>query len=221
MKHSNILGAAAALSAALILGACGNQQETAVTTVATETTIAPETTVPTTTQETTQTAPETTTDVSEEKESTEGSSLVNPMKQAESSEDFKALDLSLYLPEDPSWCSGAVYYIIDQNVAHIKFYDNSTKSDAVARAAKEELGDVSGVYYNFDDTKEMKQEIEVKAGEKVQIKVQLVVDGSDIPGVLASWNYNGTNFTLWEDKGKNSPESVAKLAEEIAKLNAE
>lgn len=148
--------------------------------------------------------------------SDETTQMVNPMKKVTSSDDFETIGLSLSLPNSESWCDGVSHFIIDGKVAQISFHDAIVSSDAVVRAGKEDLEDFSGVYYKFDDTKEFQWEATAPSGDIIPIRIQLVIDGSDIPGVLATWSYKGTKYTLWEDEGKHDPASVAKLAMEIA-----
>lgn len=144
----------------------------------------------------------------------------NPLKKVESSDDFQAIGLSLKLPENDSWYENAIYQIIDGQIAEICFFDVHGESEASVRAAKEDLGDVSGVYYKFDEAKTKIWSTAAAAGQTIEIAVQVVVEGSDFHGVLASWNYDGVNYTLWEDNGADRADTIAKMAMEIAKRSS-
>lgn len=81
------------------------------------------------------------------------SALPNPIVDVGSSEDFEAAGLRLWLPANKEWYSDPDYSMIGDKAAQILFYDEITKSDAIARAAKSEEGDISGIYYVFDDSR--------------------------------------------------------------------
>lgn len=144
-------------------------------------------------------------------------SLANPMRPVDSEKDFTALGLPLSLPEDESWCSKRTHFIIDGKVAQISFYDEVTKSNALARAGNETDGDPSGIYYNFDKEKEETWSASMADGTQVVITVSVTVDNSDIHGVLAAWTYKGVRYSLWEDSARDQTNEVGKLAVEIAK----
>lgn len=151
--------------------------------------------------------------------SKEEASVVNPMQEVLSSEDFKQIELNLNMYEDESWIEVDSFYIIGGEIAEINFYDKHSDSSAYVRAAKEELGDISGLYYKFED-EETKLTARTSANEDININLKVLADGSDINGTLATWTYQGTNYFLWEDNGKKQPDTVGKLAVELAKLNA-
>lgn len=144
-------------------------------------------------------------------------SLGNPMKPVDSEKDFTALGLHLSLPENEAWCSGRSYFIIDGKVAQIAFYDEMTKSDAIARAGSEQNGDPSGIYYNFDEEKEETWTAFMDGGTQIDITVSVTVDNSDVHGVLAAWTYKGVRYSLWEDSARDHISEVGKLAVEMAK----
>lgn len=144
-------------------------------------------------------------------------SLANPVKPVDSEKDFTSLGLPLSLPEDDDWCSKRAYFIIDGKVAQIAFYDEVTKSTAMARAGNETDGDPSGIYYNFDKEKEETWSASMADGTQVDITVSVTVDNSDIHGVLAAWTYKGVRYSLWEDSARDQTSEVGKLAVEIAK----
>lgn len=144
-------------------------------------------------------------------------SLANPMRPVDSEKDFTALGLPLSLPENESRCSKRAYFIIDGKVAQISFYDEVTKSNALARAGNETDGDPSGIYYNFDTEKEETWSASMADGTQVDITVSVTVDNSDIHGVLAAWTYKGVRYSLWEDSARDQTSEVGKLAVEIAK----
>lgn len=144
-------------------------------------------------------------------------SLANPVKPVDSEKDFTSLGLPLSLPEDDDWCSKRAYFIIDGKVAQIAFYDEVTKSTAMARAGNETNGDPSGIYYNFDKEKEETWSASMADGTQVDITVSVTVDNSDIHGVLAAWTYKGVRYSLWEDSARDQTNEVGKLAVEIAK----
>lgn len=152
-------------------------------------------------------------------ETKEQSSMVNPMHKVTSSEDFKQIDLNLTMYEDETWVEVDSFYIIGGNVAEINFHDKMTDSNAYVRTAKAELGDISGLYYKFEE-EETKLVAKSPSGEDINITLNVLVEGADIPGALATWTYGGTNYFLWEDNGKNQPDTVGKLAVEVAKTNA-
>lgn len=145
--------------------------------------------------------------------------LSNPVKVVDSSADFKDAGLKLELPENESWSSGAVYSIIGGRVAQIQFHDEITGSDAIARAGKQEDGDISGIYYAFDDSKKQSWFTDVEDGTRVYITVQATSENSDVHGVLATWNYKDLSYSLWEDDAREFPDAVAKMAVEIMKVS--
>lgn len=149
-----------------------------------------------------------------------GSAAVpNPITVVDSSSEFANIGLKLELPQNEQWCRNPVYTLIDGKVAQIQFRDEIVGSDAVARAAKAEEGDISGVYYVFDEKKEQTWTTELSDGTKVDIRIQITIDGADIHGVLATWSQGGINYTLWEDNAWENPESVAKLAMDIMRAS--
>lgn len=149
-----------------------------------------------------------------------GSAAVpNPITVVDSSSEFANIGLKLELPQNEQWCRNPVYTLIDGKVAQIQFRDEIVGSDAVARAAKAEEGDISGVYYVFDEEKEQTWTAELSDGTKVDIRIQITIDGADIHGVLATWSQGGINYTLWEDDAWENPESVAKLAMDIMRAS--
>lgn len=149
-----------------------------------------------------------------------GSAAVpNPITVVDSSSEFANIGLKLELPQNEQWCRNPVYTLIDGKVAQIQFRDEIVGSDAVARAAKAEEGDISGVYYVFDEKKEQTWTTELSDGTKVDIRIQITIDGADIHGVLATWSQGGINYTLWEDDAWENPESVAKLAMDIIRVS--
>lgn len=149
-----------------------------------------------------------------------GSAAVpNPITVVDSSSEFANIGLKLELPQNEQWCCNPVYTLIDGKVAQIQFRDEIVGSDAVARAAKAEEGDISGVYYVFDEKKEQTWTTELSDGTKVDIRIQITIDGADIHGVLATWSQGGINYTLWEDDAWENPESVAKLAMDIIRVS--
>lgn len=149
-----------------------------------------------------------------------GSAAVpNPITVVDSSSEFANIGLKLELPQNEQWCRNPVYTLIDGKVAQIQFRDEIVGSDAVARAAKAEEGDISGVYYVFDEKKEQTWTTELSDGTKVDIRIQITIDGADIHGVLATWSQGGINYTLWEDDAWENPESVAKLAMDIMRAS--
>lgn len=149
-----------------------------------------------------------------------GSAAVpNPITVVDSSSEFAKIGLKLELPQNEQWCRDPVYTFIDGKVAQIQFHDEIVGSDAVARAAKVEEGDISGVYYVFDEKKEQTWTTELSDGAKVDIRIQITIDGADIHGVLATWSQGGFNYTLWEDDAWENPESVAKLAMDIMRAS--
>lgn len=149
-----------------------------------------------------------------------GSAAVpNPIIVVDSSSEFANIGLKLELPQNEQWCRNPVYTLIDGKVAQIQFRDEIVGSDAVARAAKAEEGDISGVYYVFDEKKEQTWTTELSDGTKVDIRIQITIDGADIHGVLATWSQGGINYTLWEDNAWENSESVAKLAMDIMRAS--
>lgn len=149
-----------------------------------------------------------------------GSAAVpNPITVVDSSSEFANIGLKLELPQNEQWCRNPVYTLIDGKVAQIQFRDEIVGSDAVARAAKAEEGDISGVYYVFDEKKEQTWTTELSDGTKVDIRIQITIDGADIHGVLATWSQGGINYTLWEDNAWENLESVAKLAMDIMRTS--
>lgn len=149
-----------------------------------------------------------------------GSAAVpNPITVVDSSSEFANIGLKLELPQNEQWCRNPVYTLIDGKVAQIQFRDEIVGSDAVARAAKAEEGDISGVYYVFDEKKEQTWTTELSDGTKVDIRIQITIDGADIHGVLATWSQGGINYTLWEDNAWENSESVAKLAMDIMRAS--
>lgn len=153
------------------------------------------------------------------KEMPGNTAIPNPITVVDSSSAFANIGLKLELPQNEQWCRNPVYTLIDGKVAQIQFHDEIVGSDAVARAAKAEEGDISGVYYVFDEKKEQTWTTELPDGTKVDIKLQITIDGSDIHGVLATWSQGGINYTLWEDDAWGNPESVAKLAMDIMRAS--
>lgn len=156
-----------------------------------------------------------TSNLGEASEKEEPAKLTNPIKAVASSDDFELLGVKLVL--DSSWHSNASYSIIDGKVAQIRFFDEITKSDAIARAGKEEYGDPSGIYYVFDESQQESWFTELEDGTNLYITLQVTTENSDVHGVLATWKYNGTLYSLWEDNARETPDSVAKMAIQIAK----
>lgn len=145
--------------------------------------------------------------------------LINPIKQVNSSVDFKAIGLKLSLPEDKERYENILYSIISNEVAQIRFHDETTNSDAILRAGKAEGGDPSGIYYEFDSSKVRKETVKAKDGTEVDIVAQPTIENSDIHGVLVVWNAGGSVYTLWEDDAREQIDEVVQAAVEIAKTN--
>lgn len=145
--------------------------------------------------------------------------LINPIKQVNSSVDFKAIGLKLSLPEDKERYENITYSIISNEIAQIRFHDKTTNSDAILRAGKAEGGDPSGIYYEFDSSKVRKETVKAKDGTEVDIVAQPTIENSDIHGVLVVWNAEGSVYTLWEDDAREQIDEVVQAAVEIAKTN--
>ena len=147
------------------------------------------------------------------------SALPNPIVDVGSSEDFEAAGLRLWLPANKEWYSDPDYSMIGDKAAQIQFYDEITKSDAIARAAKSEEGDISGIYYVFDDSRKQSWFTKLEDGTKVDITVRVTSENSDVHGVLATWSAGDTSYSLWEDDAWEHPDAVAKMAIEIIKMS--
>lgn len=145
--------------------------------------------------------------------------LINPIKQVDSSADFKTIGLNLSLPEDKERYENITYSIISNEIAQIRFHDKTTNSDAILRAGKAEGGDPSGIYYEFDSSKVRKETVKAKDGTEVDIVAQPTIENSDIHGVLVVWNAEGSVYTLWEDDAREQIDEVVQAAVEIAKTN--
>lgn len=139
-------------------------------------------------------------------------SIPNPIQTADSPTAFASIGLKLDLPPNDQWYSDPVYSIIDGKIAQIQFYDEIIGSDATARCAKETEGDISGVYYVFDEKKEQTWSAWLEDESRVDIRIQITIDGADIHGVLATWTHDGITYTLWEDDAWEHPDGVAKMA---------
>ena len=154
-----------------------------------------------------------------ENQTQDWSALPNPIVDVGSSEDFEAAGLSLWLPANEEWYSDPDYSMIGDKVAQILFYDEITESDAIARAAKSEEEDISGIYYVFDDSRKQSWFTKLEDGTKVDITVQVTAENSDVHGVLATWSAGDTSYSLWEDDAWEYPDAVAKMAIEIIKMS--
>lgn len=148
---------------------------------------------------------------------TQGTSLPNPMQKVDSAKDFSAIGITLELPENEEWYSDVSYTIIAGKVAQIAFYDKIAESDALVRAGAETEGDPSGIYYKFDDKKKESWSTKAEDGTQIDIALQVTEKNSDVHGVLATWTYKGTRYSLWEDDAWEQTDAVAKMAIEIAK----
>lgn len=157
--------------------------------------------------------------VSKQSRAQDWSALPNPIVDVGSSEDFEAAGLRLWLPANKEWYSDPDYSMIGDKAAQIQFYDEITKSDAVARAAKSEEGDISGIYYVFDDSRKQSWFTKLEDGTKVDITVRVTSENSDVHGVLATWSAGDTSYSLWEDDAWEHPDAVAKMAIEIIKMS--
>lgn len=120
------------------------------------------------------------------------------------------------LPQNENWCMDPVYSTEEGNVEQVMFHDGITDSDVILRASREEDGDPSVFHYMFDDNRKVAWTARAEDGTEIIITVEVTIENSDIPGVLATWKYNGTLFALWEDDAVDAVDSVAKLAAEIA-----
>lgn len=149
----------------------------------------------------------------------QGTSLPNPIQNVDSTKEFSALGLTLELPENEDWYSDVSYTIIAGKVAQISFYDKVAESDALARAGADSEGDISGVYYKFDDKKKESWSTKAEDGTQIDITLQVTESNSDVHGVLATWTYKGTCYSLWEDDAWEQTDAVAKMAIEIAKCS--
>lgn len=147
----------------------------------------------------------------------QGTSLPNPMQKVDSAKDFSAIGITLELPENEEWYSDVSYTIIAGKVAQIAFYDKIAESDALVRAGAETEGDPSGIYYKFDDKKKESWSTKAEDGTQIDIALQVTEKNSDVHGVLATWTYKGTRYSLWEDDAWEQTDAVAKMAIEIAK----
>ena len=155
----------------------------------------------------------------EESRAQDWSALPYPIVDVGSSEDFEAAGLRLWLPANKEWYSDPDYSMIGDKAAQIQFYDEFTKSDAIARAAKSEEGDISGIYYVFDDSRKQSWFTKLEDGTKVDITVRVTSENSDVHGVLATWSAGDTSYSLWEDDAWEHPDAVAKMAIEIIKMS--
>lgn len=144
-----------------------------------------------------------------------GAGMVNPVRQVDSSSDFESIGLKLELPVNDKWYSDPLFSIIGGRVAQIQFVDEITGSDAIARAGKSEDGDISGIYYVFDDSKKQSWFTKLEDGTRIDITVQVTAENSDVHGVLATWSYKDITYSLWEDDAWEYQDAVAKMAIEI------
>ena len=120
------------------------------------------------------------------------------------------------LPQNENWCMDPVYSTEEGTVEQVMFHDGITGSDVILRASREEDGDPSVFYYMFDDSRKETWTARAGDGTEITITVEVTIENSDVPGVLATWSCNGTLFALWEDDAVDAVDSVAKLAVEIA-----
>lgn len=148
-----------------------------------------------------------------------GAALPNPIQEVHSPADFEAIGLRLELPANETWYSAPVCSIIGGTIAQIHFFDEITESDAIVRAAKSVEGDISGVYYVFDDSKKQSWITKTEDGTRVDITVQVTTENSDVHGVLATWFYKDTSYSLWENDARELPDAVAKMAIEVMRMS--
>ena len=134
----------------------------------------------------------------------------------EESEAGKEDGIIIGLPQNENGCMDPVYSTEEGTVEQVMFHDGITDSDAILRASREEDGDPSVFYYMLDDSRKVTWTAKSEDGTEIIITVEVTIENSDIPGVLATWGYNGTLFALWEDDAVSAVDSVAKLAVEIA-----
>lgn len=141
--------------------------------------------------------------------------MPNPVVQVDSSSDFASVGLKLELPVNDQWYSDPLFSVIGGGVAQIQFVDEITGSDAIARAGKSAEGDISGIYYVFDDSKKQSWFTKLQDGTRIDITVQVTAENSDVHGVLATWSCKDITYSLWEDDAWEHPDAVAKMAIEI------
>lgn len=151
-----------------------------------------------------------------EEEAVLAQTSAGPEEDVSEAESGEEREIRIGLPSNEAWYSGAEYSVEGGTVKQVMFHDEITGSDAIVRACRTEDGDPSVFYYMFDDTKKESWPANTADGGKIDIKVEVTVENSDIHGVLATWEHDGVLYALWEDDGAGDVSSVAKLAVEIA-----
>lgn len=146
---------------------------------------------------------------------------VNPMKQVSSSADFATIGIKLELPGNKSWYQDPTFHIIDGKIAQIQFRDTGTNAKATTRGGALLPYELAGIYTSFDLTKNQNWFTIAKDKKRIPILVQVAMVENERKGILASWSYEGINYTLWEETVECKIEEVAKLAREIATMSSE
>lgn len=146
----------------------------------------------------------------------DGAGISNPIRPVDSAEDFKEIGLTLKLPEDEERYTGISCSMIGEMIAQIQFYDEAAGSEAIARAGKTENGDISGIYYVFDDNLKKEYTAYTDDGTEIAITMQVTTENSDVHGVLASWRTGDILYTLWEDSARDNMDAAGETAVAIA-----
>jgi|LSQX01.2.fsa_nt_gb beta-lactamase regulating signal transducer with metallopeptidase domain len=130
------------------------------------------------------------------------------------------LGILIHLPENGNWIGDPTYRVLDETIAQVEYFDKIIETDMVLRAGKENIKTLSGISYSFDVEREEKWFAEtMEDGSPIDIKVQCIISGKDMKGVLAGWSYKGFNYALWTSTSDKEVDisPIAKTAVYIAK----
>ena len=122
--------------------------------------------------------------------------------------------LVLSLPEDERLCSNPVRSQ-DDKMIQILFHDESTQSDAIARASLDSEDSLSE-YYVLDEAGAEKRRVPAEDGSEMEMDIRKTVENSDIHGILIRWEYKGIFYELWEDDAREQADDVIRMAAGIA-----
>ena len=117
----------------------------------------------------------------------ETTQLPNPIVDVESSADFEPLGVSITAPEG---AENVTYSIIAEATAQINF---TLDGRAYTYRAAKTTEDISGVYETFDETQET---FNLDAADfSVSVLVRTIGGGAN--GALATWSYDGINYSFY------------------------
>ena len=156
-------------------------------------------------------------------------SIGNPLREVEGSEAFKEqLGIDLFVDEERAQVPS--YSIISDITAQICYYSEALGSDVRLRAAAESAGiegeELAGVYFEFEEKKEVK--LELPDGESQQISVEFTSESQqkekddseeDLRGALLTWTSEGTNYSLWVEGTAGADKELTEEAEMVVEAS--